>query len=166
MRAHDAHMQVINWYFKVQDLQRKDKYDHYIHSNWPRLSLATFRLLEGRSYVHSDKQLDRIISHFNSTSSSAQYSYKISLYYPPTHTCMFHVASSLQVSRLKLNTHFSQTSSMSFLLTVLYFNTAIVNGPLCIWPITLVTSQTVFYGCKQHIDRRYCYLSWDGVHTF
>jgi len=55
-------------------------------SNWPRLSLANFRVLEGRSCDHSDKQPDHIISRFNSTSSSAQYIYKINLYYPPTHT--------------------------------------------------------------------------------
>jgi len=162
-----AHTQVTNWYFKVQDLPRKAKYNHYSHSKWPRLSLATFRELEGRSCVHSDKHLDRIISHFNSTYSSAQYSYKINSHYPPTHTCTFHVASSLQVSRLKLYTHFSHTSSMSYHLSVLYFNTAILNGPQCIWPIiSSVTSQTVFYGCRQHIDRRYCYMPWEGVHTF
>jgi hypothetical protein len=137
-------------------------------SNWPRLSLANFRVLEGRSCDHSDKQPDHIISHFNSTSSSAQYIYKINLYYPPTHThtCTFHVASSLQVSRPKLYTHFPHTSSMSCHFTVLYFNNATVNGPQCIWPISLVTSRTVFCGCRQHINRRYCYLPWDGIHTF
>lgn len=49
-------------------------YNHYGYSTWPRRSLSTFRVIEGHSCDHRDKLLDCNMSHFNSASSSAQYS--------------------------------------------------------------------------------------------